>query len=199
MSIENQKKIANELLEKLEQIDPHCILAGGAPRDWYMGKEANDLDFYVYGYGWSIGLILKRFKNIGIFGLVNLGEGPRPNTVYSSMKHLRCVYETTYKGQKIQIMIMNQPTFSSVVDYFGVTISQFWYKTGRIGMKREALLSIKYKVIGYKDDFSCKEAYFKKIQERFKNYRFTKMSGFKDVILSKVYLEANNEATQTIS
>lgn len=43
-----QKDIARELLCKLEITDPNCILAGGAPRDWWFDKVANDLDFYVY-------------------------------------------------------------------------------------------------------------------------------------------------------
>jgi len=46
--IEAQKTIANTLIHKLEAVDPHVILAGGAPRSWFLGQEARDLDFYVY-------------------------------------------------------------------------------------------------------------------------------------------------------
>lgn len=46
-----QQETAREILHKLEITDPSCILAGGAPRDWWFDKVANDLDFYVYwGY-----------------------------------------------------------------------------------------------------------------------------------------------------
>lgn len=31
MSIEEQKEIANKIYENLRIVDPHCILAGGAP------------------------------------------------------------------------------------------------------------------------------------------------------------------------
>ena len=48
MKIEDQKAIADELLAKIELIDKNAILAGGAPRDWWAGVEANDLDFYLY-------------------------------------------------------------------------------------------------------------------------------------------------------
>ena len=47
-TIEKQMSVAQNVLNKLEFFDPSCILAGGAPRDWYFGNLANDLDFYVY-------------------------------------------------------------------------------------------------------------------------------------------------------
>lgn len=40
MNIEKQKDVANIIYDRLRLADPHCILAGGAPRDWYFGKEA---------------------------------------------------------------------------------------------------------------------------------------------------------------
>jgi tRNA nucleotidyltransferase/poly(A) polymerase len=43
-----QQSVADSLLARLEAIDPHCIIAGGAPRDWYLGRLANDLDVYLY-------------------------------------------------------------------------------------------------------------------------------------------------------
>ena len=43
MSIVKQQLTANDILSKLEIIDPYVILAGGAPRDWYFGDECRDL------------------------------------------------------------------------------------------------------------------------------------------------------------
>jgi hypothetical protein len=189
MIIERQKEIADDLLYRLEQIDPYCILAGGAPRDWYNGNEANDLDFYIYGYEWPTHLILDRLARVGITGLKSLGGKPSEDNIYSTMKSLRAVFESTIAGIKVQIMIMNDPTFRSVVNSFGVTISKFWYKAGRISAEPEALMSIKYKVIGYRDDFSCKETYYNKMKERYKGYTFVKMSDFKDVIYKRVISE----------
>lgn len=47
MTIEQQKATAQSVYEKLKVIDPHCVLAGGAPRDWYFGNRLL-LRFYSY-------------------------------------------------------------------------------------------------------------------------------------------------------
>jgi len=47
LPISVEKSIADEVLSRLEVIDPTCILAGGAPRDWWLGQSCNDLDFYI--------------------------------------------------------------------------------------------------------------------------------------------------------
>ena len=44
-TIDTQKYIATELLHILECVDPCAILAGGAPRDWYFNKPANEFRF----------------------------------------------------------------------------------------------------------------------------------------------------------
>ena len=46
-SIEHQKAVAKEVLNKLKIVDIFAMLAGGACRDWYLNNEASDLDFYV--------------------------------------------------------------------------------------------------------------------------------------------------------
>lgn len=35
------------MLKKIQQIDKKAVIAGGAPRNWYYGKLANDIDIYV--------------------------------------------------------------------------------------------------------------------------------------------------------
>ena len=47
-SIEHQKAVAKEVLNKLKTVDIFAMLAGGACRDWYLNTEASDLDFYVH-------------------------------------------------------------------------------------------------------------------------------------------------------
>ena len=45
-TIEQQKLVADKVLNQLYLICPEAIVAGGAPRDWYLGKPANDIDVY---------------------------------------------------------------------------------------------------------------------------------------------------------
>lgn len=48
MTIEEQQKISRKILKSLRQVDPAAVIAGGAPRDWKLGREARDLDFFVH-------------------------------------------------------------------------------------------------------------------------------------------------------
>ena len=64
-TIEEQQEVAKYVLQKLEIIDPCCILAGGAPRDWDLGTPANDLDFYLYlGHNSVFGLRNTKLKQL---------------------------------------------------------------------------------------------------------------------------------------
>ena len=38
--VESQKQLADEILLKISMYDPYVIVAGGAPRDWWMGRQA---------------------------------------------------------------------------------------------------------------------------------------------------------------
>ena len=48
MNIEQQKRIAKEVLAKVKVLDYRAIIAGGAARDWYFNNLANDIDIFYY-------------------------------------------------------------------------------------------------------------------------------------------------------
>ena len=48
MNIEEQKRIAKEVLDKVKVLDNQAIIAGGAARDWYFKNLANDIDIFYY-------------------------------------------------------------------------------------------------------------------------------------------------------
>lgn len=195
--IKEQKQIANLILSRLELIDPHCILAGGAPRDWYMGNEANDLDFYIYlNPHNTVGINTKQVESIltpiGILDLENKsyesmtdGKGN-----YSCMEHLRNVYECNYQidednSIKVQVMVMREPTFDCVVDKMGCSLSRIWYKNNYITPTLDFLFSLENKIMYYVDDMTFKETYAIKMRERFKDYTFKPYSLFETDIVSE--------------
>lgn len=45
--VRKQKAIAKLILNKLDFPEYEVALAGGAPRDWYLGEKANDLDIFI--------------------------------------------------------------------------------------------------------------------------------------------------------
>lgn len=167
--IEQQKSVALEILHKLEITDPNCILAGGAPREWWFGKEANDLDFYVYwGEHTTCGEDKRRLDLLGLKGYRLMDRNPLAE-LYGSIKELRRVWEIDYKGEKIQIMVMSCPTFNCVINRFGCSVSKIWWK-GRLQPTTEFLVSHHMKVNIIKDDYNAKESYVKKMAKRYPDY-----------------------------
>jgi hypothetical protein len=170
MKIEQQQNVARELLHKLEIIDPHCILAGGAPRNWFLGKVANDLDFYIHlPSNESLYATKLRFERLGL-EVRHVSYKSDSWKQYKVMEHLFRIYEGIYKEQRIQIMVMRESTFQSVVSEFGVSICQFWWKGHKINATAMSLVSLLEKTLFVKDDYSAKEIHVAKMVKYFPDF-----------------------------
>lgn len=118
MEIIDQKRLADSLLRELRQTFTGPVrLYGGAPRNWYFNKKANDLDFYLCHRGCSVEALEQMFK------AKLLGTGPVPpgffrnlpfftsyeedDTKYNSGEGLEEVLEAHYQGMKINFMLVN--------------------------------------------------------------------------------------------
>lgn len=171
--IETQKQIAREVLHKLEAIDPYCILAGGAPRDWKLGREASDLDFFLYVPHRPNWAVKKQLECLGlVVAQVKAGDNLPIN--YKLNPFLTCVYDIRYGVDvPIQVMVMNEPTFKSVVPTFALSICQAWWKGGDVQVTKDFLLSEKHRVI-YKTNelYNNEHHYLEKILAKFPDYRY---------------------------
>jgi len=120
MQLSEQKELGLRLLAELNEWRP-TILAGGAPRDWGLGKKANDLDFFI----------LEDFDYIEIEG--NLGvelslEGKEGISAYEGMPFE--VWTGYYGEQKVQfIRHRHTSTAKEVINGFGCSLSKIWYDT----------------------------------------------------------------------
>lgn len=171
--IDNQKSVANIVLSKLELLDRNCIIAGGAPRDWYLGNLATDIDVYLHYPIWTT--VKQRVELLNELGLIvqSKHEAWKIPEIYETNHHITQLYNCELLGEKIQIMFVDEPTFTSVVDTFPISISKVWYKKGVIGTTDDFKNSIKYKVL-YKTVDSYKEdnKYLLKIKEKFSDYKY---------------------------
>lgn len=186
MNIDKQKKIALEILHKLEAVDPTCILAGGAPRNWYFNKEANDLDFYIHLPNETLENTGLRFKRLGL-NLTHVDYKSDAWKEYGVMVDLFRIYDGNYSGQKVQVMIMNKNTFESVLPEFGVSICKFWWKGGKINPTLDALISVLEKTLYVKEGYSAKEIHVEKVKNYFPEYNVLGYDSFPTV--AKYYSE----------
>lgn len=105
----NQKEVAKKVFESLTKVDPNCILAGGAPRDWYYGKEARDLDFYFCSSARKVKEVLDQLKMCGIPDNVSPNSClsyTNENSIYSRMEGIKRIYNVDVDGQKVQLIMM---------------------------------------------------------------------------------------------
>lgn len=168
--IKVQKEIAKSILKDLEVIDPNCILAGGAPRDWFFNKPANDLDFYVHvddekrkGFG-------LRLQRLGFKSPVKLGHD---DPTYKTLKMLKEVWEFTHMGQRVQVMVMGASTFSCVLNHFNLDTSKAWWKGWEVRYEPEFILAHMFKVLMVNADEPPKSAYVDKMTTRYPDYMLT--------------------------
>ena len=182
--IEHQKRVGSDVLDRLFAIDPTCILAGGAPRDWYLGKPASDLDFYVYdgrtgtkgditsGIDTSCEVFLKRLEAVGLVSGWNLLCKPEVND-YSHMPSINSVWENVIGGERVQIMRMCEPTFN-VISLFDTSICRAYCvgDCGSIHKHPSFEASIKSGIITVLEGYDKEVPHVTKMMERFPDYTF---------------------------
>jgi hypothetical protein len=143
--IKDQQLFAREVLRDLETLDPHCILAGGAPRDWYLEKAANDLDFYMcLPDNWNQMQCKRAIEKVTNLDFHILGG--IESEMYESLNELRYVFECSEEYIPVQVMVMKYPTFNCVVDSFCYDTSRAWWKGGIVCGTDNFFLAHEFKV-----------------------------------------------------
>ncbi len=148
-TIAKQKALADRVYALLGKFD--VLLAGGAPRDWHIGQEARDLDFYIYSNTPEIDA-----KELGV--LIDTALTPLGGDGYEEMMgepSLLAVYEGETHGQKVQFMFVNISPLYFVREKFDISVCKVWYKGGEICMDWEARLSFRERVLVMKDGFKA--------------------------------------------
>ncbi len=144
-TIAKQKALADRVYALLVE-DYDVLLAGGAPRDWYIGQAARDLDFYVYSENPEKDL-LEISERLGV------KFEPLADKTYEDL-WLQGVLEGGVYGQKVQFMFVSVPPLELVKEHFDLSICKVWYKDGEICMDWEARLSFRENIIVMKDGFN---------------------------------------------
>lgn len=166
--IESQMKVADEVINKLRAVDPFCIVAGGAPRDWYFGNCANDIDVYIWQQHSTQCSKIRQLKYAG-FDCSPVGyEGNRE--LYEKNSMIEGVFSVSSHEFPVQIISLNKATYG-VVDTFPFSICQAWY-TPEQGIQLEKNFRITEKT-GYifrtNPVYADGDKYIQKITERFKD------------------------------
>lgn len=168
-----QKQVANKALDMMFLIDPYCTVAGGAPRDWYFGKEATDIDLFFHCPQASTQATMEEMLKRAGFKVTTVKDGENIPDWYKKNPYLQTVYETTIEGVKVQLLRMNKSTWDSVIDKFPLSICKAWYKHGKIVLEKDFVRSVKFEAI-YKTNtiYNNEHQYIKKILAKFPQYKY---------------------------
>lgn len=171
IDIQAQRILADNILDKLKVISPYAILAGGAPRDWYLLTQANDLDFYLYSSAMTIDATRKQLaKTLDIDIERIVAKTEHLGSLYTTMRCLHRIFDVSGYDMPVQIMQLNEPLDEfKVVDLMSTSICKIYYEDGRLTPKRDFLLSMKAKVMFLDEGYQWSDPHPSKMVERFKH------------------------------
>jgi len=173
MDIQDEKDLAEEILDAITIICPHTILAGGAPRDWYMGNTCNDFDFYFsLDPDSTMTSNTEQLSRILPKGMVRVKDlEVRSDIMYKHMKDLRRIHYYTYKGREVQLIQLDRlKSVFNAVDNMSCSICKVWWKGKEVVPTKDFLLSYKTGIMYLNKDYSWSDPHPKKMRERFPDF-----------------------------
>lgn len=172
-TIEDQMKVADSVLYKLETLFPAAILAGGAPRDWEMGVVAKDLDFYLYLPNTQVADDLMQLNRVFVGVEFKSIGGTGDNTYEDNIPYIKRVYEGVVSGEIVQLILLESPKDCwRVLDDFACDLCRVWYKSGTIHYTKDFKRAMKNGVITYNSKYNKSNRHYKKMKERFPDWDF---------------------------
>ena len=172
-NVDKQQEIAATLIAALKPIDPFVMIAGGAPRDWYFNKLANDLDVYIRLPNHNtIGLVESLAR---LLGITNFHVMPKTtDTSYAELPNLKWVFEGYFQGMKVNLMIMDKGVREEIVKDFDVAICKAWFDGVESHYHEEFEFCVKTRVCVVHQNYTGKEAHVQRMAKRFPQFMFYK-------------------------
>lgn len=187
MNVDFQKEVAKEVLESIRALDDRAIIAGGAPRDWYFNKLANDIDiFYYFDTNTNCLNDIRKQKNIlkkllGIDEINVLGFNPeihdhekQPKDDFSNyLKNpdIKNVYEAEIKGVKFQFISLVSRNVN--VSKFAYNMCQAWSDGETVYTSRKFDLGVSKKILMETGElYSNTEKFKQKMIAKFPDYDY---------------------------
>lgn len=173
MTVENQKIVADKALKMLYPVSPFAIVAGGAPVDWHLGKEARDIDIFINAeQSLSTTKFMDVLKSVGFESVNQIDHEEAENINYTRNPHIKHVYNCKLDGTNIQIVRLKCSTFR-IVDTFAFNVNKAWYEHGKITLEKSCKYGLDNKVIVKEGElYASTLRYQSKIQRKFEGFKF---------------------------
>ena len=172
-----QQEITKKVLDKLEIIDPTCIVAGGACRDWLMRKSATDVDIFISSKSEfsNVDIALKQLKKIGFTNAESAPYNSLDEQMYRKNPDIAGVINFWEENVKFQVILCRKGTFN-IVDSFPFGICQAWWKPSvseTIRTTKHFDRSLKHKaLVRLQEGYGNDDFFVKKIKEKFPDWKY---------------------------
>ena len=187
--INEQQNLTKQVLTKLESLGYTAVCAGGAPRDWYRGVPAVDIDIFVECKKSASSKFHRDVETAFALELTSLG--PIDNSgesTYALNPNINSVTECKIHGQKVQFITIEDQgvhefkvACSSIHKTFPCNLSQVQWDGTEYSFEPMFKVSIKYKIVEFYPDLNSWDEegfqfskYYKKMKRKFKDWGFVK-------------------------
>lgn len=149
-------------LESIKIIDSNAIIAGGACRNAFLGIPINDIDIYMHvPVTQTMESMIHRLTGLGFTGVVRAEQAE--DSPYASMPHIIGVFKCFFNAFPVDIIVMDIPTFTSVIPNFCVNVSKCWSNGYNITATQEALHDMVNDVITIPEGMVAPARYISKL------------------------------------
>ncbi len=168
-----QKDTADKALDLLYSVCPSAIVAGGAPRDWYLGIPAKDIDIFITADNrWTTSEIVEVLSKLGFEKVTPITPKEDGLQNYTMNPHIRFVYNGKLDDELIQVVVLNDSTYK-IVDTFAFNVCKVWYKNSKVNTTPDFEYAIFNKVLIKQGElYSSTFLYRDKIIKKFPDYKY---------------------------
>ena len=145
--ITNQQRVAKQVLLSLRGMFGNAEVAGGAPRDWYLGKCARDIDIYVRWRRFDV-LVKERIQiALNKPDVIKLGKDY--DEVSSVVPEFMGCYYFDTQGIPFNTIFLNEDIVTNVTDHFDCNLSKIMWDGENLLYGDEFLNSLSNKQITF--------------------------------------------------
>lgn len=151
-------------------VDP--LVAGGAPREWYFGKSAKDIDIFIRNPVEEIGTLVKIIEESFPTCIVKYTLSSDLNANYRS-DDIDAVIDMSLQGEIFQFILIKN-SVRNVLFNFPCTICMISYKDGVLYPNKYFLRSVRTSHLYFKKDTNS--SYVNRMKLYFPKYTYSEYS-----------------------
>lgn len=194
------------VLERFYSLFPNpsaLLCAGGAPRDWFFGKQAKDLDVFTHKSFINVEQYLSLIEQSKEFKIIRHVTKKDLPPEYANPKIVEVIFlrylPASHPMLTLQLIILeDNPTLTypeSVYDTFGLNMSKASFSDGIIHLDPSFIKGARESILISSGGLEPKSPYVLKYKQMFSSYRFVDHTDMISYIRDHINIAAHSLRT----